>query len=156
MESDDLRGHRGRRALLGGSAAATLGLLGLSAGPAHAGSGGRESRNKRRVAEAFRAAAEHGTLNQANDFYLDTLHEDAIWTVASVPPRDLPEQLGLHPARPAGGPGAGLPRPRRGQRPDRAHPGPSGLIHQHAVVCWPVMVVPSSDAATITDTAPWR
>ncbi|GAA3924711.1 nuclear transport factor 2 family protein [Actinoplanes auranticolor] len=92
METDDLHGHWGRRALLGGSAAATLGLLGLSAGPAHAGSGGRESRNKRRVAEAFRAAAEHGTLNQANDFYLDILHEDAIWTVASVPPRTYPNR----------------------------------------------------------------
>ena len=87
METDDLHGRWRRRALLGGSAAAAAGLIGLGGRPAQADAGGRESRNKRRVAAAFRAAAEHGTLNAANDFYYDILHEDAIWTVSSAPPR---------------------------------------------------------------------
>jgi hypothetical protein len=54
-----------RRALLGGSAAAAV-ALGLYAESARADHhSGRASRHKRRVAEAFRSAAERGTLNRA-------------------------------------------------------------------------------------------
>lgn len=87
MAFDDGQGRLRRRALLGGSAAATVGLLGLSAGPAQAGGGGRESRNKRRLAQVFRGATERGTLNKGNDFYLDILHPDVVWTVMAEPRR---------------------------------------------------------------------
>ncbi len=95
MEIDDGQGRLRRRALLGGSAAAAVGLLGLSAGPAQAdgggraqaGGGGREGRNKRRLAQVFRGATERGTLNKTNDFYLDILHPDVEWTVMAEPRR---------------------------------------------------------------------
>jgi hypothetical protein len=43
MQCNDLDGRSGRRALLGGSAAAAMGLLGLSADPALTASAGQSA-----------------------------------------------------------------------------------------------------------------
>ncbi len=85
-----------RRALIAGIAATgATGILAApaqagpgdrEAAPAQAGPGDRETRNKRRLTDVFRDAAERGTLNRDNDFYREILHPDVVWTVASATP----------------------------------------------------------------------